>query len=574
MAGTGRRKLFLQVLVTAGLLLLRSPLAKCQNAPAASSPGAPSSAAALGAPSADAMPDIRTLAESVRALQAQVQSLNSQVSELRTAEEREHAEARALRSELNRATAKLVTTPGSAHDAYASVTTPGNTSAESRSLGNDSPENTAPTAMTAVAAAGPAAATSSEQGGTIEERVAKLEDNLELTDAKVQEQSQTKVESGSKYRVRLSGMVLLNAFETRGSVDNLDFPETATPPDVPGTSGAFAGSLRQSQIGIEVFGPDVAGAHTSANLKFDFAGGQADTQNGAVMGIVRLRTGTVRFDWANTSIIAGQDSLFFAPLVPTSLATIAIPALSYSGNLWIWTPQIRVEHRVALSDDSSLLLQAGILDSLTGDYPNPEDRVPSEGEQSGQPGYAARVAWSHHAFGRDLTVGLGGYYGRQNWGFGRSVDAWTGTMDVTVPLGKYFDFTGEFYRGRGVGGFGGGVGQSVVLSGPEMDPATTIRGLNSLGGWVQLKYKPRANFEVNFALGDDNPFAGQLRNNPATEAYYGALLSRNFTPFVNFIYHVRSNVLFSAEYRRLQTYNLDSNTDTANQIGLSVGYIF
>jgi hypothetical protein len=554
MPGTGRRKLFVQVLVIASLLLLHPPLVKCQNAPTAAPPGAPG---------ADAMPDIRTLAESVRALQAQVQSLNSQVSELRTAEEREHAEARALRNELNRATAKSVPTPGATpaptHDAYAPA---------------GAPENTAPTAMAAVAAAGPTAATSSEGGGTIEERVAKLEDNLELTDAKVQEQSQTKVESGSKYRVRLSGMVLLNAFETRGSVDNLDFPEIATPPDVPGTSGTFAGSLRQSQLGIEVFGPDVAGAHTSANVKFDFAGGQVDTQNGAVMGIVRLRTGTVRFDWANTSIIAGQDSLFFAPLVPTSLATIAIPALSYSGNLWMWTPQIRIEHRVALSDDSSLLLQAGILDSLTGDYPVPDDRVPSQGEQSGQPAYAARVAWSRRLMGRDLTVGLGGYYGRQNWGFGRSVDGWTGTMDVTVPLGKYFDFTGEFYRGRAVGGFGGGVGQSVLLSGPESDPATTIRGLNSLGGWAQVKYKPRANFEVNFALGIDNPFAGELRSFPATEALYGQLLSRNFTPFVNFIYHVRSNVLFSAEYRRLQTYQLDSNVDTANQIGLSVGYVF
>lgn len=565
MPATGRRKIFLQVLMTASLLLLRSPLIRCQSAPAGSSPGAPP---------ADALPDIRTLAESVRALQVQVQSLNSQVSELRTSEEREHAEARALRNELNRATAKLVTTPGATHDAYASVGTPANTSVESTSLGNVAPENTAPTAMAAVAAAGPGGATTGEQGGTIEERVAKLEDNLELTDAKVQEQSQTKVESGSKYRVRLSGMVLLNAFETRGAVDNLDFPEIATAAEVPGTSGAFAGSLRQSQIGIEVFGPDVAGAHTSANVKFDFAGGQVDTGNGAVMGQVRLRTGVVRFDWADTSIVAGQDSLFFAPLVPTSLATIAIPALSYSGNLWQWTPQIRVEHRVALSDNSSLLLQAGILDSLTGDYPDPEDRVPSEGEQSGQPAYAARVAWSRHMLGRDLTLGVGGYYGRQNWGFGRGVDGWAGTMDVTVPLGKYFDFTGEFYRGRGVGGFGGGVGQSVVLSGPEMDPGTTIRGLNSLGGWVQVKYKPRANFEINFALGDDNPFAGQLRNFPATEAYYGALLSRNFTPFVNFIYHVRSNVLFSAEYRRLQTYNLDSNTDTANQIGLSVGYIF
>ena len=39
------------------------------------------------------------------------------------------------------------------------------------------------------------------------------------------------------------------------------------------------------------------------------------------MGVLRLRTGIVRFDWADTSIVAGQDSLFFAPLVPTSLAT-------------------------------------------------------------------------------------------------------------------------------------------------------------------------------------------------------------------------------------------------------------
>jgi hypothetical protein len=543
MRRNGRRKLLLQVLVAASVLLLKTPIVKCQNAPAPP---------ASGAAPAGAMPDVRALADAVRALQAQVQNLNSQVSELRAAEEREHAEARELRSELNRATAKSAVAPREPNDAYGSMSSSTSSSASSV----------------------PSPATSSAQGASLEERVTKLEDNQELTDAKVLDQSQTKVESGSKYRVRLSGMVLLNTTVTRGSVDNLDFPEIATPPDTPDTSGAFAGSLRQSQIGIEAFGPDVAGAHTSANVKFDFGGGFPDTSNGAVMGVLRLRTGIVRFDWANTSIIAGQDSLFFAPLVPTSLATISIPALSYSGNLWIWTPQIRVEHRVALSDTSSLLFQAGILDSLTGDYPDFEDRVPSEGEQSGQPGYAARIAWSHHAFGRDLTIGVGGYYGRQNWGFGRGVDGWVGTTDLTIPMGRYFDLTGEFYRGRAVGGFGGGIGQSVLLSGPEMDPATTIRGLDSIGGWVQLKYKPKANFEVNFALGQDNPFASELRNSPATAGYYGQLLSRNFTPFVNFIYHARSNVLFSAEYRRLQTYNLDSNTETANQIGLSVGYIF
>ena len=75
-------------------------------------------------------------------------------------------------------------------------------------------------------------------------------------------------------------------------------------------------------------------------------------------------------------------------------------------------------------------------------------------------------------------------------------------------------------------------------------------------------------------MGQDNPFAGELRNYPASAYYYGPLTSRNFTPFVNFIYHARSNVLFSAEYRRLQTNYVASGEETANQIGLSVGYIF
>jgi len=218
------------------------------------------------------------------------------------------------------------------------------------------------------------------------------------------------------------------------------------------------------------------------------------------MGLVRLRTGTIRLDWANTSIVAGQDGLFFAPLAPTSLATLAVPALSYAGNLWSWAPQVRIEHRIVLSEASSFSFQAGILDSLSGDFPDdPYIRYPSWGEESGQPAYAARVSWRHRAFGQNLTVGMGGYYGRQNWGFSRNVDGWAGTTDVTLPLGKLFEFAGEFYRGRGVAGLGGGIGQGILFSGSFVDPATTFKGLDSMGGWAQLKFKPRSNFEINGA---------------------------------------------------------------------------
>ena len=91
--------------------------------------------------------------------------------------------------------------------------------------------------------------------------------------------------------------------------------------------------------------PDDCRCANECRIQFDFAGGFPEAQNGASFGIMRLRTGTIRFDWTNTSLVGGQDSLFFAPFSPTSIATLGIPAMAYSGNLWSWTPQVRVEHK-------------------------------------------------------------------------------------------------------------------------------------------------------------------------------------------------------------------------------------
>jgi hypothetical protein len=545
MRGNGYRKVLLQIFVAANLFLLCSTLLEGQNGPQTEA-----SNSSFPEPTSD----VRALAGSVRDLERQVQALASQLSELHAEEVRDHAEARELRNELNQTRAQLMALKNGAngHDSYQ------------------------PPALQATASrpSNPPEISQSVEAQLTEERLARLEENQQLADAKIAEQSQTKVESGSKYRVRLSGIVLLNLLDNQGTVDNTDFPQIALSRSSTDSARSFAGSLRQSQIGLEVFGPDIAGARTSADVKFDFGGGFPDVSNGVAMGIVRLRTGTIRMDWENNSLVAGQDHAFFAPLAPTSLASLAVPALSYSGNLWTWTPQVRIEHRTGLSDVSNLLFQAGILDALSGQVPIGYNRHPSWGEQSGQPAYSARIAWSHRAFGQDLTIGFGGYYARQNFGFGRNVDGWAGTTDVLVPLGKLFELSGEFYRGRAVGGIGGGIGQSILTSGYLVDPATTVRGLDSIGGWLQFKFKPRTNFEINGAFGQDNPFANELRRFPTSPSYFGIPLSRNLTPFVNFIYQPRSDVLLSGEYRRLQTYVLDSNSSSANHISLSLGYLF
>ena len=506
--------------------------------------------------------DSVALKELILSLQTEVRSLSSELQKVRSEQAATRSEVGELRRELNASTVNTAA-PGktSVPEVSNAVAVPAPTS--SSSVQSSSSQFPTTPGNTSDYAAG--------------DVVSRLQEDLQLANSKITEQSQTKVESGSKYRLRLSGIVLLNLFTSKGLVDNLDFPQFATPPESPmlDSKYAFGGTLRQSQIRLQTFGPDIAGAHTSADLKFDFAGGSPAAPNGANLGVARLRTGTVRFDWTNTSIIAGQDFLFFAPLVPTSLESLAIPALSYSGNLWGWTPQVRIEHRFVLSGSSKILVQAGILDSLSGDVPSSEYvRTPTWGEQSGQPAYAGRVSWSREVHSQELTIGAAGYFGRQSWGFGRNVNSWAGAVDAALPLSRQFEFTAEFYRGDAIGGLGGGVGQTVLWMGSFMDPSTTIHGLDTIGGWAQLKFKPTAKFQVNGALGIDSPFASELRKfggNPYFETYF---FSRNFTPFVNFLYQPRSDVVFSTEYRRLSTTVLDAGRNSANQVNFSIGYLF
>src|SRR5262249_50066672 len=77
---------------------------------------------------------------------------------------------------------------------------------------------------------------------------AELADEQRLLAAKINDQCQTKVESGSKYHLRLSGMALLNAFTTRGIVDNIDLPETARPRQPGDTAGSTGATMRQSTV--------------------------------------------------------------------------------------------------------------------------------------------------------------------------------------------------------------------------------------------------------------------------------------------------------------------------------------
>jgi hypothetical protein len=496
------------------------------------------------------VPQEPPLGDTVHRLELQIQQLQSAVQELKDEARNYRSEAQDLKQELRLTLAKL----NSAENAQRP-----------------------PAGLPAPATGQPAQPEAGDQ--SLEGRVAHLEENQEILNGRVDEQYQTKVESASKHRVRLSGLVLLNVFSNGGNVDHLEVPGVALPTNPAGTGantgGAFAATVRQSQIGLEVYGPTFAGAKTRGDLVTDFFGEGPDMINGAAFGHLRLRTGTVRLDWPNTSVVGGTDILFISPVSPTSFASLGIPALSYSGNLWAWIPQVRVEHRWRVAENSAIQLSGGILDPLTGETPTNEFlRLPGAGESSRQPAYAGRVEWSRRAHGQPLAVGFGGYYSRENWGFDRTVDGWAATTDWSVPFGERFLLTGKLYAGQAIGGLGGGIGRSVVFNGPLIVPSTVVQAVPTVGGWAQFKFKPTAKLEFNAAGGQDNATASDLRGFTLTPNYYAANIARNRSEFINFIYRPRSNLLLSTEFRTLRTFYVDGSSERANQLNLMMGVFF
>ena len=505
-----------------------------------------------GAAPAVSPPSGETVA-AVRDLQDQVRQLRLLVDDMRAENAQSRAEMHQLRQDLQ-ATRALLERPAGA--AGSPSGTEGNVVAATENL---------PTAS---------GATVSTTGTELEERVQKLEDSTSLISDKIDEQYQTKVETASKYRARLHGIVLMNAFRNVGGSDNLDLPSFAQPVSAGTPRASIGATLRQSEIGLEIFGPTVAGARTSADVQLDFAGGFPATGNGVNFGIVRLQTASLRLDWQHTSVVAGQDSLFVSPLSPTSFASLATPAFAFAGNLWGWTPQLRVEHRFSVSDQQTVTVQAGILDNLDWEFPyDPFYRYAQAGEQSGQPAYAVRTAWSRPVGQHPLSFGAAGYYGRQNWSWDRYVDAWAAMADWQVPIVSRLSLSGEFYRGRGIGGLGASAGRSIVY-GTNSPYSGPIRGLNAAGGWAQLKFQLTPKIELNGVVAEDDALTNDIRGFATDQNNFSPILGRNRGAFGNVVFRPRSDLVLSAEFRRLQSFPVYSSSSATNQVNLAMGILF
>jgi hypothetical protein len=415
-----------------------------------------------------------------------------------------------------------------------------------------------------------------------------IREHQEMQDSQIATQEQSKVESESKYPIKVTGLLLLTGFVNTGAVDMAATPTVALP-----GSGSTGATVRQTVLGIDARGPHLFGARSYADLRVDFDGSPASnstttTYSGyynANTTLLRLRTAHAGLQWEHTEVYFSLDHPIFSPDTPTSLTAVAIPALAWSGNLWTWNPQVGITQSFGPSYSSGIRLQAALID--VGDAPlsppapttgTSTATPPSSAEESKWPGVETRVELRGPVVnsneGRD-HLGIGGYFApHYSTVLGHGFDSWAGTLDARMFLPAHLEFTGSFYRGQALGGLGGGAFKDFGYKASSDSAGYYFRPLNDVGGWAQLKERLSERFELNAAFGIDNAFARDLRHYAVFSGTTYQNLSRNRTYTGNVIYSPSAYLQFSLEYRHLESSPIIGLPAGSNIIGLGAGYKF
>ena len=377
---------------------------------------------------------------------------------------------------------------------------------------------------------------------------ADLPNRVDVEERRVEEMAQTKVESSQHFPIRITGMALFNSYiNSNSGAPNLP---VVVQPGGPLTGGA---TLRQTVLGLDYQGPEIFGdGKIHGFLSMDFFGATSDQYSGSL----RIRTAGIEFNWADTSIMVGQDKPLISPREPNSLAEVWIAPLADSGNLWVWQPQLRVEQRFHLDDSTTFRAQASLFETREA-Y---SGIAPAYGSiQAARPSVQGRVALAH-SFDESRRIEFGsGFGGSTTHLSGTTVPSRVFTLDWFANPWRKLEFSGAFFRGQNVTNLGGaGIGYTIV--GPY-----SIIPVHADGGWAQFSFLATQRLTFNL-------FGGEQQNR-GIDLGSGAI-AKNQTFGGNVMYRIAPNVILSLEGEQQHTNFFGAARPLNNHYDLGVAYLF
>lgn len=280
-------------------------------------------------------------------------------------------------------------------------------------------------------------------------------------------------------------------------------------------------TANESRLGFLINKGDISG-----KIEFDFFGvGGGENKPGLM-----VRKAYVQAKLKNFTIRAGQDSDVISPLVP---GTINYTVAWWAGDIGYRRPMLKL-----FNTSNGFTWTAAIARNIGGDINGDEI---DDGTAAVIPELQGRLAYKLF---EKHTIGVSGHYAQRDiLGTNGKYEAWSANIDLSAKITQHLTLNGSSYVGSNTASMLGGIGN-----------ASTMDGVASQGGWLNLKFNPKPNYSVSAGIVMDDPCDCDLND--------GAR-SKNTTIFANTYYDILQGFLIGFEVSYWATEYKNMNTATA-----------
>lgn len=290
-------------------------------------------------------------------------------------------------------------------------------------------------------------------------------------------------------------------------------------------------TAKQSRFGMNIAKGDIAG-----KVEIDFYGvGSAENKGG-----VLLRKAYVEAKFENFTLRAGQDSDIISPLVPS---TINYPVAWWAGNIGYRRPMVKI-----FGNCNVISWTLGIARNIDGDL-GEGDGI-DDGAAGILPEVQGRIATT---LMDNYTIGFSGHFaqldGLEDVG---KYESWSGNIDLNFTLTPNISISGEAFLGSNIAGMLGGIGN-----------ASTIEGVETQGGWINLKVKPNQDISLSIGASMDDPYDEDLKD---------GMRSKNTMIFANAYQNILQGFLIGLEISNWTTEY--KNMDTATALRGQIAFLY
>lgn len=360
----------------------------------------------------------------------------------------------------------------------------------------------------------------------------------------------------SSLKIRFYGYIKLDASYDTRRMSTGNYAKWVESPGMRHRDDEMNITAKQSRFGMIFTGPDIGDVTTTGKVEVDFYSGNG-TENKAEP---YMRHAYMEMKFKNgITLLAGQTWDVINPLFTP---TINYSVAWWAGDAGYRRPQIRITKGFGNKDETYTEMRFAVTrnmgENVVGAGTDPGDT----GEDSGEPGYQARVSVSFPMGERKATIGVSGHWAQEEYDVNtmdrhKDVPSWSGNIDVTLPLGEIITAQGEWYIGKNMNQYLGGIGQGTAVT-QSGGIVTRVTAIKARGGWGALSIKP-ADSKFSYNLGAS---ADHISDHDV-HLMSGTPRTTNFAAFANFWYKINSCTAWGFEVTRWRTGYADKNAGNA-----------